>query len=170
MNHFEIQRQKFKPEKVSILFVAESPPQGGTFFYFQNSNLYSAVFNAFQNVFPNVTHHNFLEDFKVKGCYLEDLCVSPVNKRQEFERIRARMEGIPILTEKLKEYQPKVVIIIMKDISSYVEEAIRLSKIKIQLKVVAPFPVKSQTNIDNCINIVENTLRSGIKNRYFSEI
>nr|MBC8193829.1 hypothetical protein [FCB group bacterium] len=33
-------RQAFKPPKVEVLFIGESPPAGGTFFYNGNSKLY----------------------------------------------------------------------------------------------------------------------------------
>ena len=37
---FEKKRNDFKPSKTKILFVGESRPSGGTFFYDKNSNLY----------------------------------------------------------------------------------------------------------------------------------
>jgi hypothetical protein len=32
-------RQSYRPQQVRVLFVGESPPAGGTFFYRANSNL-----------------------------------------------------------------------------------------------------------------------------------
>ncbi|MEK7224696.1 MAG: hypothetical protein AAB221_03325 [Bacteroidota bacterium] len=159
MNHFEIERQRFKPKKIDILFIAESPPQGGTFFYFRNSNLYSALFTAFHNVFQDITETTFLEIFKQKGCYLEDLCVNPVNGLNDFERTKARMKGVSILTKKLQIYRPKVIIILMKDIASYIDEALLKSGIRVEFKIATSFPVRSQSNINNCIIGVEFALR-----------
>ncbi|MCD4665605.1 MAG: hypothetical protein K8R68_10070 [Bacteroidales bacterium] len=51
MNKTEIKRKKFKPVTIRILFIAESPPVGGTFFYNENSNLFYAVKLGFEKVF-----------------------------------------------------------------------------------------------------------------------
>lgn len=36
----ERQRRRYKPKEVRVLFIGESPPEGGTFFYLANSKLY----------------------------------------------------------------------------------------------------------------------------------
>ena len=48
-------RELFKPINVKVLYVAESPPTGGTFFYFENSNLYFAILDAFEGYFENIS-------------------------------------------------------------------------------------------------------------------
>ena len=41
-------RRRYRPETVRALFVGESPPAGGTFFYAANSNLYRFTEQAFR--------------------------------------------------------------------------------------------------------------------------
>ena len=45
---------------------------------------------------------DLLEDFKKRGFYLEDLCEDPINDLDDFSRIKARMDNIPVLVEKIK--------------------------------------------------------------------
>jgi hypothetical protein len=70
-------RRRFRPEKVRILFVGESPPASGRFFYQADSGLYRATRQAFLKAFPDLRERNFLESFRDLGCYLVDLCEPP---------------------------------------------------------------------------------------------
>jgi hypothetical protein len=63
-----------------VLFLGESPPAGGTFFYYANSKLYDATREAFEAGIPALRRtDDFLDAFKRLGCYLEDLSPVPVN-------------------------------------------------------------------------------------------
>ena len=74
-------RRRFQPPVVRVLFVGESPPAGGTFFYSANSILYEATKEAFLRGVPKLVRGaNFLERFRAIGCYLDDLCPEPVNQ------------------------------------------------------------------------------------------
>jgi hypothetical protein len=163
MNKFEIERERYRPANIVILFVAESRPERGTFFYFKDSNLYRVLLAAFQNVFQDINNSNFLEKFKEKGCYLEDLCIDPVNKLDDFSRNNARMKGIPILKIKLKKFNPSVVITLMKAISSYIDEAVEGANVPIAFRTTTSFPIRSRANIDKCISDVEVVIRKYLK-------
>ena len=41
-------RQQFRPEAVRLLFIGESPPASGRFFYHGDSGLYRAIREVFQ--------------------------------------------------------------------------------------------------------------------------
>jgi hypothetical protein len=73
-------RLDFLPDDVRLLFLGESPPAGGTFFYLANSKLCEATKEAFRSALPDqVRGPNFLVRFAELGCYLDDLCLEPVN-------------------------------------------------------------------------------------------
>jgi hypothetical protein len=56
-----------------VLFIGESPPARETFFYFANSNLYSATREAFEAAIPALRgEDDFLGAFQGLGCYVED--------------------------------------------------------------------------------------------------
>jgi len=44
-------RESFRPTDVKILFIGESPPAGGTFFFAADSNLFRYTNAAFTNVY-----------------------------------------------------------------------------------------------------------------------
>lgn len=58
-------REDYLPDAVQVLFIGESPPAGGTFFYRANSGLYRATREAFAaGGFP-ATDGDFLRAFSV---------------------------------------------------------------------------------------------------------
>src|SRR5258708_15513474 len=73
-------RKRYRPDRVRILFVGESPPASGRFFYQADSGLYRAVRDTFLTAFPPLQKTAFLDSFRSLGCYLVDLCGEPVDK------------------------------------------------------------------------------------------
>jgi hypothetical protein len=164
MDKFEELRFSFKPEFVKILFIAESRPAGGTFFYCANSNLYYTVKLAFEETFKKSFGKNdFLDFFKEKKCFLDDLCSIPVNSLSDLERIEERIKGMKPLEERLKTYKPEIVVILMKDIADCVVKVIKDSKIdNIKHIQITPFPVRSEQNKINCKNGIKKALSEAL--------
>lgn len=123
MNRLEELRKSFYPASVTTLFVGESAPEGGRFFYSSNSSLFHAMKRAFGN------RQTFLEDFKKSGFYLDDLVLTPINKRERRERSRLRQEAVPELAKRLVEYKPKAVVVVMRAILPMVLKAMRMAGI-----------------------------------------
>ena len=119
-------RQRYKPRIIRYLFVCESPPCGGTFFYYKNSKLFNYTHKVFQNIF-GIDSSNFLEYFRDNGFYLDDLCLTPINGLSNSDRKRCRKRGIYSLAERLKIYQPEVIISTPLAIRSEVVKSIELS-------------------------------------------
>ncbi|MGH9678017.1 MAG: hypothetical protein ACRD36_13015, partial [Candidatus Acidiferrum sp.] len=74
MNDIEKLRCSFRPKHITTLFVGESPPHGGTFFYKRDSLLYHRMKEAFS------AGENFLTEFKANCFFLEDLVQYPINQ------------------------------------------------------------------------------------------
>jgi hypothetical protein len=73
-------RRRYRPADVRVVFIAESPPAGDTFFYRANSKLYHPTREAFVAAIPALRRHDdFLGALKGLGCYLHDLSPRPVN-------------------------------------------------------------------------------------------
>ena len=71
-------RRRFLPERVRVLFVGESPPAAGSFFYAADSELYRATRDAFEAALPRFRNvDTFLKAFAESGCYLVDLSLDP---------------------------------------------------------------------------------------------
>jgi hypothetical protein len=121
MKRLEELRKSFYPDGITTLFVGESAPASGRFFYSGNSSL----FRAMKRVFGN--RETFLDDFKRMGFYLDDLVLTPVNKLERRERSRRREEAVPELAKRLVKYKPKAVVVVMRAILPRVRQAMRIA-------------------------------------------
>jgi hypothetical protein len=119
MTNLEELRKSFRPRRITTLFVGESAPQSGRFFYSGNSGL----FYAMQRAFGNKT--TFLEDFKRSGFYLDDLVHVPVNKLESRERSALRWKSVSSLVDRLRDYKPQAIVIVMRAIKPMALEAMR---------------------------------------------
>ena len=158
MDKMEELRRSFHPGVITTLFVGESAPQSGKFFYSSNSSLFYAMKRAFGN------HETFLDDFKKKGFYLDDLVLMPINKLEERERSRLRQEAVPELAKRLMEYKPKAVVVVMCAIVSKVQKAMRAASISYEPFCV-PHPAfgnwarfsSAMTEIIDCLPVAEGS-------------
>ena len=126
-NSTERLRRRYKPDDVRVLFVGESPPAGGTFFYRANSKLYDASREAFERAIPRLAREDdFLCAFARLGCYVEDLALYPVNHLdlRDPERLEARAAGVKPLARRIKPLRPKRFVFVMKAIVDDVRDAL----------------------------------------------
>jgi hypothetical protein len=119
MSSLEELRKSFRPRRITTLFVGESAPQSGKFFYSGNSSLFYAMQRAFGG------KETFLEDFKKSGFYLDDLARVPINKLESQKRSMLRWRSVSSLADRLKEYKPEAIVIVMRAIKPMVLEAMR---------------------------------------------
>lgn len=156
------EKLKYKPEKVKILFVGEAPSAGLRRFYLGNTNLFRTIKVAFSELYGDFSSSvEFFDLFKYMGCYMDHLSSEPVNKEDISGRKLARAAGIYSLSERLKSYQPEIVIILMKELQKQVNTAVELSEIKSIKKLEAvPYPAGSDTNRKNCIIAIVSILKN----------
>ena len=135
-------RKQYLPKEVRVLFVGESPPSGGTFFYAANSNLYFATKEAFIAAIPDLQWRDFLDQFRRMGCYLDDLCLEPVNHLDARDpvRVAARAEGQERLAEHIRVWRPKAIVVVMVAIAGNVARAARDGGQENVPRQVLPFP------------------------------
>jgi hypothetical protein len=161
----EKQRRKYKPAAVRVLFIGESMPAGEDFFYYANGHLYKYTQEAFERVFGPTcgTGEHFLRFFAEQGCYLDALCPVPVNNLDDSERYRTQRESIPLLAERLRQYDPhpKQVVIVMKSLAIEAREAL-IEAGAGEIKWVAlPFPGQWPRNRaedkDGLVAVLQNT-------------
>lgn len=134
-------RQKFRPDRITTLFVGESAPFGGTFFYYGNGNLGRYLKRAVDEVF--VGDGDFLERFKAFGWYLDDLVLSPVNHLKQKERKAMRFAAKSGLTGRIADYRPLALVCLMQGIGEIVQAAAREAGFCHSVFVV-PFPGNGQ--------------------------
>ena len=129
METIENIRQSYKPEQIKILFIGESAPGSGDFFY-KGDTLCGYTKKAFSAIYPEVqsmSKMQFLDFFKQCGCFLDDLCHIPVDYQTKAERRQEYELGVPQLSERIKEYGPDSIIIIVLRVLKYIKKAMILS-------------------------------------------
>src|ERR1700735_4905920 len=84
-------RADYRPRRITTLFVAESAPVGGTFFYHGNGHLGRYLRRSIEEVLAG--DGDFLERFESHGWYLDDLVLAPVNQLTPRERKAAHTSG-----------------------------------------------------------------------------
>jgi hypothetical protein len=105
------------------MFVGESPPASGRFFYSQNSGLYFAMLAAFRQADPTINRENFLEKFKAAGCYLLDLCPDPVDRLDSKAREAARRASEGSLARRIANLHPERMALLLRSITANVSRA-----------------------------------------------
>ena len=159
-------RSRYKPDPVDVLFIGESRPHSGKFFYQSDSNLYRYTHEAFYEVFQKHWPHNydFLRGFEKLGCYLDDLCLEPVNNLPKVERNLKRREAVNGLSHRLTHITPKAVIVVMKAIVPNVRLAVRAASLSSVPTWHLPFPAQGHQRryAQGLIDAIEELRRNGL--------
>lgn len=133
-------RLRYRPGIVKVLFIGESPPNNGTFFYQADSNLFRYTNAAFQEVYSYRigSGERFLRFFQSLGCWLDDLCLAPGKPTREQQRL-----AIPSVAARMKEAQPTAVVCVILGIEKCVRDALRRVELDELPAYFLPFPAQS---------------------------
>ena len=121
MINIERARADHRPRRITTLFVAESAPVGGTFFYYGNGHLGRYLRRSIEEVLAG--DGDFLERFKSYGWYLDDLVQAPVNHLTPRERRAAHLGAAQVLQLRIAEYRPLAIVCLLKSIGAIVRAA-----------------------------------------------
>jgi len=134
-------RRSYFPEKVKILFVGESPPASGRFFYKGDAST-TYTKKAFENALgvEYIDHIDFLTSFREMGCYLDDLSHKPVNEMSHTDRAIFLRNSIDSFSNRLTIYSPRIVIGILIKIERYIIEAMERADMQDVECHFLPFP------------------------------
>jgi hypothetical protein len=132
-------RERYRPDRVQILFIGEAPPASGRFFYQADSGLYRAIRNAFCAAFPDLRDEDFLEVFRSLGCYLVDLCGNPVDRMHPRVRRRACIAGEASLARAIAQLQPEIIVTVVRSIAANVRRAAESANWS-RLHIELPYP------------------------------
>jgi hypothetical protein len=119
----ELLREHYRPDRVEILFVGESPPASGRFFYQADSGLYRAIRETFLQGFPFLRNTEFLDSFCSLGCYLVDLCGDPVDNMAHDGRKHACRRGETRLAQYIRRLRPQTIVTVVRSIRTNVNRA-----------------------------------------------
>jgi hypothetical protein len=118
----EAARARFRPARITTLFVGESAPASGEFFYFDRvTPMLSDMARAFEATFGE--GGDVRERLKAFGWFVDDLSLLPVNavsKAERKARCRAAEAG---LAARIAEYQPAAIVSLLMRIKGNVAAA-----------------------------------------------
>jgi hypothetical protein len=136
MSNEEI-RDSHRPDKVKLLFVGESPPASGKFFY-RGGAMTAFTMKAFMTAYDIsfADQKEFLHAFKAFGCFLDDLSLRPVNRLKGREREQALQDSVESLSDRIRSSEPVVVIAVFRKIEEYVRQAVDESGVPATLCVL----------------------------------
>ena len=138
-------RRSYRPKRVRMLFVGESPPASGRFFYQADSGLYRAVRGTFMRAFPEIRKDEFLAAFRDLACYLVDLCGEPVDDLGAKHRKQICEAGETQLARTIRKLQPETIVTVVLAIAPNVERAIEQAKWK-GAHIQLPYPGRWKRN------------------------
>jgi hypothetical protein len=116
-------REQYCPDPIRILFVGESPPASGHFFYQGDSGLYRAVRETFVQALPPRRNTDFLDSFCALGCYLIDLCGEPVDDMTQEARRQVCGRGEKRLAQNIRKFRPETIVTVVRSIGANVRHA-----------------------------------------------
>ncbi len=138
-------RAAFKPSKIVLLLVGESPPPHRGFFYdptVAEGQLSRNTRKTFQDHFlvEYADRQEFLKRFQTKGCYLFDL-FKQRGKTFATTTKQERNAAVEELGNFLQEEQPRLVASTLRRISGLVEEAVKTSQLTVEYRTL-PYPTR----------------------------
>ena len=156
MTDFSRARRKYRPRKVRFLFIAESPPGSGGFFYFGTTigkdHLFRETMKALE-FWPQdepmrrgVDKRSMLGRFQSMGLYLLDTCVFPVDKLRPSERRSAVLSQTPWLINDVIKANPPHIFIVKSSIFKPVSIALREAGLLTRVLNTGPVPFPSHGN------------------------
>ncbi len=154
--NFNRARRKYRPRKIRLLLIAESPPSSGGFFYFPmtigKDHLFRETMKALdlwpenQPMRKGVDKRQMLRRFQSMGLYLLDTCNFPVDKMRPRERREAVLEQIPRLVNDVIEANPLHILAVKSTIFNPVIIALKESGLRSRILNTGPVPFPSHGN------------------------
>jgi hypothetical protein len=117
----EALRASHRPDRITTLFVGESPPVNGTFFYDGNNSMVRYMQRGVDTALPGTG--DFLDRFRDCGWYLDDHVLSPINHLNDAERRTACYGALDSLSTRIAEYKPLAMVSLLSGIKDIIADA-----------------------------------------------
>jgi hypothetical protein len=151
-NSYATARNKYRPTKVNVLVIAESPPSSGGYFYTEKAigkdHLFRETMKALE-LWPvdrpmrkGCDKRPMLERFRSLGFFLIDTCELPVDKMSLGQRRLYTAQGALTLPNRVKRFDPAGILIVKKTVFSPVRQALSMAGFENRIlnKKSLPFP------------------------------
>jgi hypothetical protein len=118
----ETVRLRYRPKRIMTLFVGESAPASGKFFYCGDTALKRYMQKA-MDAAGFGRGGDFFECFKAYGWYLDDLVLTPVNMLTPSQRKIQCLGAQKSLADRIAQYRPSAIVPILLGIKKIVKKA-----------------------------------------------
>jgi hypothetical protein len=141
MEAVEAVRARYRPERIKTLFVGESAPHSGDFFYRGDSAMLRHMRSAVEQVLGE--NGDFLKKFKSYGWYLDDLVLTPVNHLTKSQRRAKCLTAQKSLAGRIAAYRPEAIVSMLISIEAFVDAAAISARCNAP-RYAVPFPGMGQ--------------------------
>jgi hypothetical protein len=114
-------RRRYRPERIVTLFVGESAPQSGKFFYAGTTHMLTHMQRAVEMALGKNGY--FLRRFESYGWYLDDLVLEPVDTLPKSKREALCIGAMKSLADRIAGYSPRAIVTVLQRIAPTVEAA-----------------------------------------------
>jgi len=151
-NRYARARNKYRPTKVNVLFIAESPPSSGGYFYAEKTigkdHLLRETMKALKlwpvdrPMMKGCDKRPMLKQFRSLGFFLIDTCELPVDKMPPRQRRLSTIQGASTLPNRVKELDPGRILIVKKTVFNPARHALSIAGFEDRIlnKRSLPFP------------------------------
>ncbi|MCA1533851.1 hypothetical protein I6F21_14910 [Bradyrhizobium sp. NBAIM03] len=163
MIEVELIRASYRPDRITTLFVGESAPASGDFFYLGNNAMLRHMQRATETAL-GPADGEFLDRFKAYGWFLDDLVLTPVDKLPPSKRKTTCLAAMDGLKDRIAAYRPLAIVSMLVGIKNIVETAAKAAESNAP-RYAVPFPgMGQQTRFQNAmLEIIPSLPRNGIK-------
>jgi hypothetical protein len=149
-------RNKYKPNKVKTLLIAESPPSSGGYFYSEEAigkdHLFRETMKAFE-LWPierpmrkGCNKKPMLRQFRSLGVFLIDTCELPVDKLPSRQRRISTLRGALTLPRRVRELDPDRILIVKKTVFKPARQVLSEAGFRDRVLNTRPLPFPSHGN------------------------
>jgi hypothetical protein len=146
---YKAARDKYRPSSIDVLWIAESPPAGGGYFYFEVTSGRNHLFRETMKAlgwwpldFPmhaGLDKSPYLKRFQEGRHFLIDLSPTPVNKLSPTERHAELRRNIIHISEEIETLRPAKILLIKRNVFDILSPLLQSSKLTLNREFI-PFP------------------------------
>jgi len=153
---YSVARNEYKPRNIRVLFIAESPPSSGGYFYFEKTigkdHLFRETMKALEfwpisrPMRKGCDKSSMLEEFRSLGYFLIDVCEFPVDKLRPRERRISTIRGALTLPGRVGALCPDRILIVKKTVFKPAIQALSKTGFAGRVLNTEPLPFPSHGN------------------------
>lgn len=156
IDKYTLARNRYKPLKIAVLFIAESPPSSGGYFYSEKTigkdHLFRETMKALE-FWPSGRpmrkgwdKRSMLNEFCSLGFFLIDICEFPVDKLRPRERRISTLRGALTLQGRVEALCPDRILIVKKTVFKPATQALSETGFAGRVLNAEPLPFPSHGN------------------------